>query len=152
MRQRLAWARDHRVTPPDYALAEAKAEGIDWQAICAAGPSDGCTNEIAAGHTCCARETKSCCSHHTHSEPCDEHSDAAQTRDVASTDGVILIQALKCHGGDQTWSGLTISSLPPREMSVDFSTVPTGQIAVLPRKYSSRSIAPATPPPEFVCG
>ncbi len=38
LEQRLAWARENYVTPPDFALAEARARGIDWEAYCKVGP------------------------------------------------------------------------------------------------------------------
>ena len=31
--ERLAWVRENHVEPPDEVIAEAKAEGIDWQSV-----------------------------------------------------------------------------------------------------------------------
>ena len=90
--ERLAWAREHHVTPPDYALAEARAKGIDW--------NNFCSDETEAESDCCSHPAAgddACCGHSDH--------------ETSST--VVLIQALRCQGSDQNWIGLSVSLLPP---------------------------------------
>src|SRR5437763_631040 len=49
--ERLTWAREHNVRPPEYVLAAAKAEGIQWESVRA----EKCSAESDAKCCCCQR-------------------------------------------------------------------------------------------------
>ena len=51
--QRLEWARENHVQPPDYVLAEAAAEGIAWK------PDSG--SSCCSDQDCCAQQGRTCC-------------------------------------------------------------------------------------------
>jgi hypothetical protein len=80
--ERLAWARENHVQPPDYALAEARTQGI------------GVCDDHQASHACCC-----CCA-----EP------KAQT--PKTDNSIVLIQSLKCSGLASDWLGIGIATIP----------------------------------------
>jgi hypothetical protein len=154
LEQRLAWARDNHVTPPDYALAEAKSHGIDWGKFCAEKPDEHlafCPCHAAVCGSCCDND---CCDHDCcEQHDCCEHSSTAEAPHRAANDNdqhshsVVLIQALKCRGADQNWMGLSISIPPPPSVKVGVEETFTDSICHSSWRISSPSFAPPTPPP-----
>lgn len=138
LEQRLAWARENHVTPPDYALAEARARGIDWESYCRVGPEhsaricqDG--EEVAAKG----------CRHSQGEHPCGDakHNAAA---------GIVWMQALACKGVNQNWMGLSVS-LPPPAVVCLFQPADAAEHAEFPwLRLPSISHAPSTPPPRAI--
>ncbi|HEY2760701.1 MAG TPA: hypothetical protein VGI75_08155 [Pirellulales bacterium] len=127
--ERLAWAREHHITPPDYALAEARAKGIDWNNFCSdetEAEADGCSHHAA--------RDDSCCGHLEH--------------ETSST--VVLIQAMKCQGADQNWIGQNVSLPPPAVVEARAANDSVEHRSVHSETISSPSFAPPTPPPRFL--
>ncbi|HEV2969476.1 MAG TPA: hypothetical protein VGY55_05750 [Pirellulales bacterium] len=144
--ERLEWARENHVQPPDYVLAEAKAQGIDWRA----GPQRDC----CADHDCCAEHDTTCCCCHdratkteNHDSDADHETDGSHDQDRSSAPGVVLIKALECQGIASNWSAAIVSLAPPPAVRWTAVWNPTGQI-INPRDcVSSFSAQPPTPPP-----
>jgi hypothetical protein len=80
--ERLAWAHENHVQPPDYVLAEARAQGID---VC---------EYSAETHACCC-----CCA-------------KMKARSVRHDNSVVLIQALRCSGLGGDWIRVGIATAP----------------------------------------
>jgi hypothetical protein len=143
LEERLIWARENHVRPPEYALAEARDKGITWAVN---WPSDeswhkaverAATEDSAAQgetHTCaCGR-----CGHGSNVQP---HNDTA--------DGVILIEALKCRGAGENWQGLAISLPPPQAVSAQSLTPSIERVTIRSLHFTTLSFPPATPPPRL---
>jgi hypothetical protein len=80
--ERLAWARENHVRPPDYVLAEARAQGINvW-------------DDHQASHACCC-----CCAKPKVQKPKHDNS-------------VVLIQSLKCSGMVSDWLAVGVAIIP----------------------------------------
>lgn len=118
--ERFEWAREHRVRPPEYAIAAAQQAGIDlaWlglppvakKAELAAKPP--CDDHVAASDcpaccqahsTCCQREDRACCAH----EP-------NQPQKPTSADRIVAWRALACHGQSLNWLAATPTHIVPR--------------------------------------
>ena len=80
LEERLRWARENHVTPPDYALAEARARGIDWEGFCKVGPEH--SSRICHD----GEEIKPTCCKHSH---CDsQHGQSAARHQLAAGAGL----------------------------------------------------------------
>jgi hypothetical protein len=90
--ERIAWARRHGVVPPAFALAQAKATGIDVT-CCATSTAKQkpscCETRLAASQS---KSTRSCCSKHNDSTTSESH-------DMR----VVGWQSLKCKGHTMNW-------------------------------------------------
>jgi hypothetical protein len=136
--ERLAWARENGVTPPEYALAEARAQGIDLHGNCDRD-CDGDCHPTQTKVCCC------CCEKHGHEHDAESASQAsAAKRKVAP--GVILLQALKCGGfaGDLVGVGVAV---PPTVNNWTFSLDPTGHVAQQSAQLFDVAFPPPVPPP-----
>jgi len=80
--ERLAWARENRVQPPDYVLAEARTQGIDV-----------CEDAHQSHHSCC------CCA-------------KPKAKDAGHGNSVVLIQALRCSGIGSDWLAIGVAIVP----------------------------------------
>ena len=138
--ERIEWARQNHVQPPDDVLAEAKAQGIE----CDSPQVDSCRGDSGEG----------CCCRHQHStsadnEPsaCGSSSDGAAASRQARMDGIVLIKALQCQGFGADWL-LSVVSLPPPQAVrwlTDWNL--TAPIAFGTQLGTSFSAEPPTPPP-----
>jgi hypothetical protein len=143
--ERLEWARENHVQPPDFVLAEAKAQGIDWHAE----PQRDC----CADHDCCAEHDKTCCCHAraAKAEPrdsdADHETDGPHDQDRSSAPGVVLIKALECQGIASNWLAAIVSLAPPPAVRWAAVWNPSGQIINARDFASSFSAQPPTPPP-----
>jgi hypothetical protein len=99
--ERLAWAREHGVEPPAFALAEARSIGLLADKLAAktccpkkvAADTPGCCqkNQLAA-----APAERSCCQKHT--------AQLAAARPAEKTDsGIVAWRALACRGQSLQW-------------------------------------------------
>lgn len=114
--ERMAWAHEHNVRPPDYAIAEAQNAGIDlaWlgikpSTIAQAKIPSCCQKAGNAAATknlppCCQKRlsaisavARSCCSSHNH----DDHETSHQA------DHFVAWRALACHGQSLNWLAAT---------------------------------------------
>jgi hypothetical protein len=114
LEERLIWARENHVTPPDYALAAARAQGIEWAAYWPQQPKVS---------TACY--------------------------EVNRVPGVLLIEALKCHGAGDNWQGLSTSYPPPPIFTFPFSNDAVEWVALPTAAVSSISFPPDVPPPRL---
>jgi hypothetical protein len=145
LEQRLAWAREHHVRPPNYALAEARARGIDWDAFCAVGPEgesricrDG--EEVPPqSHPRECRDRQCADTHH--------RSSSHEDRPAAPPQGVVWIAAMFCQRGDVNWSGQIIALPPPEEARLSGPQNSSGLSSLSAELLSPISFAPPTPPP-----
>jgi hypothetical protein len=103
--ERLAWADEHDVTPPDYALAEARESGLDDAGrplgqkvvrVALAG------KKPASTRSCCQKKA-SCCSDSSNQRTCCT-SKSKECNDCEQPVNFILgYRALSCHGQSLNW-------------------------------------------------
>jgi hypothetical protein len=143
LEEKLAWARDNHVTPPHYVLAEARLHGILWEEFCAQTP-----DETASTCPCCANHSHRCCGTVGCEMLCRS---SPSMHDCAKRSGpnrgVILIEALKCHGAGDNWHGLSVSLPPPSEVCPALSDDVIQWISLPSETHLSLSFPPALPPP-----
>jgi len=134
--QRLAWAREHNVRPPEYVLAQAKAEGIDWEAV----GNESCSAK--SGEKCCC-----CCQHGIVASPQPSHSGKGgdQSPPRQSSGAVVLIQALGCRGIGLNSTAGAISLPPPRPTTWSFCWTVTGEVSM--HSMHSSEVEPSVPVP-----
>jgi hypothetical protein len=152
--ERIAWARTHGVRPPDYAIAQAKAAGLDMSWLGRSTDTIACNSkaccevvQIKPAHSCCEKRlaasstkpARSCCSHQHNSHP----STSTATR-------VVAWQSLKCNGQSQNWlAAVPILIVVRHAHSKDLPF--SGWLKPL---VSDRALSlpdrPAVPPPEAV--
>lgn len=159
LEERLIWARENHVRPPDYVLADARVKGIEWAvnwpsdqnsqdsnrcvATRSAAEKSGC--QKPSGECACCKPVASecpCCTCHgcTQAKPCERQSE----------NGILLMSALKCHGAGDNWQGMAIS-LPPRPIfQFHFSDQLVGTVNFYAMHFSSVSFQPAVPPPRVL--
>jgi hypothetical protein len=160
LEERLIWARENHVRPPDYALAEARAAGIQWAMNWPSGDNQQNSREIACAepqqaHSTCQELPGKChcCGPKVNACPCCacEHStDQKLTCEERHSNSVILIEALKCHGVGENWQGLAISLPPPQAVQFNFVGGPVGSTNLTSPQFSSVSFPPDVPPPRFL--
>lgn len=142
MREKLAWARERGVTPPDYVLRAAADEAAED------GPGSCCKqseHEVAA--CCSSRDSGSCCSNKR--PGCNERRQVAD----ASADGikwVIGVHAQKCQGLSLLWvtAGAIAPAPAPVELPVDI-TPPVWSEPISLLLWQGLSPAPDVPPPRL---
>jgi hypothetical protein len=138
--ERLAWARENGVTPPDYALAEARAQGIDVHSVCDLDCDGDCH---AATKTCCC-----CCKPHDHDAESASPANAAKAVAVKrkAAPGVMLLAALKCGGFAGDFVGVGVA-VPPTVNDWTFSLDRTGCVAQQAAQLFDVAFPPPVPPP-----
>jgi hypothetical protein len=137
---KLVWARENHVTPPDYVLADARYHGIQWDQFCA----DDHDDELALCPCCpCGEHNDSCCFD-------DLHNHDSTAKQASHDDGIILIEAIKCRGTDQNWNGLSISLAPPAISQTAVTENTSDSICIISLRYASLSWRPPIPPPRVV--
>jgi hypothetical protein len=165
LEERLIWARENHVRPPEYALAEARAKGIQWAMN---WPSDGSWRNAIDESSAPASTPKSDCQSRTTTacETCNQPSTPAETHTCAcsrcsrcnhrpnvqqsDTAGIIVVEALKCHGVGDNWQGLAISLPPPVAVLLESPMPSAERVTVLSLHFTSPSFPPATPPPRLL--
>jgi len=141
--QKLAWAAEHGVQPPEYVFVAAEREQIS-----------------STARSCCQGAKKACCDHEV--ACCDEprghdvaagdanHGElesAAASGASWSIDFVSAIEARKCQGQAELW--LTLGAVPPLPVKTEVTLQPLccGIVYCQPEALSGISSAPAAPPP-----
>jgi hypothetical protein len=140
--EKLIWARNNRVTPPDYVLAEAHQYGIEWEAFCATAPPE------QRDDCCCCRGC--CAAKHEHPEAscCESKHESLSRQNGHETDDLVcLITALACRGVDTNSIGVVIS-LPPPEICQPLQLLAVSELFLAPaQQFVSPAFQPPTPPP-----
>ncbi len=122
--ERIEWARENHVRPPDGVLAEAKAEGIEWDdAAEDSGHSDACTD-------------------------CHHHATRAQQL-TTPTHGIVLIKALECQGVGGGWLTSVVSLPAPPVARWHMEPSSPTRITMIAEVGTSFSAEPPTPPPRL---
>lgn len=123
--ERLAWARQHGVTPPSYLIAAALDE-----------------ERAAASRPCCA--ARSCCAKKSESQKSEIRNRKSRVVWVS------LVEAQKCRGEAPTWHNVPISLPPqPRLDRVTFERCVRPLMFVVSPTPPSASFAPPDPPPRI---
>ncbi len=152
--ERFDWAREHKVRPPEYAVAAAKNAGIDlcWLGIESAKHHDGdgcpyCANKKLVAKTlppCCQAKVKSCCEHATHA-CCRQESKQQQN---AAGDHIVAWRALACHGQSMNWLAAVPSLIvPASNLSYGLPRI-SWLGAATSDTVSCIPTSPSVPPPE----
>lgn len=150
--QKLAWAKQHGVTPPDYALAAAAADDAAVEINAAEDSAD------EGSASCCASRKSArsggCCS----STSGDDRQAASRTSNGnreadnsrRSTGWLPGIQAQKCQGISTLWlvSGAVLPPPPLVEAPVD-SAPPQWRGDTPPCRWQAVSSPPDVPPPQL---
>jgi hypothetical protein len=152
----MAWARTRRVRPPVFALAQARAAGINLAWL------DGSSNGVKAKANCCVAQTstdKACCAREptasvakTEERPCcSERHLLASVDDSNRADDVhrlIGVRALACRGQALDWlAAVPTLIMPPCEHLIDLPLVE--YLAPAASDVAGGiSAAPDVPPPE----
>lgn len=118
-REKVAWAKKHGVTLPDFVTHLAAREQ----------PASPAATKCYA-----AKQSQSCCS--------GSPSDAGWTVGF-----VTAIQARKCQGQTQMWLALGAATPPPARLSLNLQFVDSGEASVASAVLLGVSFSPATPPP-----
>jgi hypothetical protein len=97
--ERFEWAREHKVRPPEFAIAEARRARLDlaWLDEPAAGQAKAskascCVKSALVASSACCQTRHCCCSKH-HDQPADGH----------KTSRVVGWKALNCQGHSANW-------------------------------------------------
>src|SRR5262249_15129939 len=146
--QRFSWARDHGVTPPDYAVVP---ESSGWRST----PR----REEAPKKTCCSKaETpkpkKSCCEHSTEDSPtCPEEQVPADeskstTPKPKSMKVVLGIAALQCQGFGSSWTTAGLAPVPPPWTNWSPDLSPIDSLNLVPISPNPLPSVPVSPPPK----
>jgi len=98
--ERFTWAREHGVRPPEYAIAQAQAAGLDLAWLGSPKPLPAC---CAAKSTCCQKKSATCCAQSAAS--CCSHSDQLSEAKPSSSkpNHFVAWRALACHGQSMNW-------------------------------------------------
>lgn len=170
--ERLRWARDYGVEPPDSLLAatshEAEPDGHSTGACCTShAPADEEFSLLAACDDAQCDESHGAESHHTETNSarsdCSEHAfcnltdaeadvdrPAATAEQAPAADEVdfVVIAALReCQGLSPLWSSLSAAIPPPSPIGYEFDWRPVGRVEIASDSAPSSSLSPATPPP-----
>ena len=97
--ERMAWAREHGVRPPEYAIAAAQRARIDLVWLVEPKDADSkslsascCARQLRADAPACCHEDKGCCGDHDEQQPSE-----------SKTNRVIGWKALNCQGHSANW-------------------------------------------------
>jgi hypothetical protein len=121
--ERIEWARENHVRPPDDVLAEAKVEGIEWKDEEDTGPFDACV-------------------------ACHDHKHGAKEQ-TAPERGIVLIKALECQGLGGEWLTSVVSLPPPPVVAWHMQSSPPAPVATIAEVGTSFAAQPPTPPPRL---
>lgn len=143
--ERLAWAAENGVIPPNFALAEARRAGLDETGR---PHATQLAAQATASQCCCA--TQSCCKSTSTSSCCSSHdnSDHKHGNSKNNTDHLIGWRALACHGQSLGWLAAVPSLIV---VGGDFlpQLLPTTWLGPLVSEHACEvAFAPSLPPPE----
>jgi len=143
MREKLAWAREHGVTPPDYVLLAAAEEAAEGELGSRCEHSE---NQVVAccsahdGGDCCSKDKRANCSN------CNNENEAA----ADSIEWVIGVHAQRCQGLALLWIATGAIAPPPAPVELPVDTnPPVWCVTGLPVFWQSLSKSPDVPPPRL---
>jgi hypothetical protein len=137
--QKLVWAAEHGVKPPEYVYAAAAEEH----------PA------VAMGRCCeshgksCCEEKKSCCRHvasHSH-DATDEAEEEIERSNGWSIEFVSAIEARKCRGQAELWLSLGAVAPPPARVELNLEQIVLGRMGNVAESLVSVAHSPDSPPP-----
>jgi hypothetical protein len=127
-REKLAWAEQHGVTPPDYVVVAAKNEA----------------RPCCAARSCCAKK-KACCEDSRQPQVANR---SASKEPHTIVTWVSLIDAQRCRSGVATWQNVPISLPPtPPVNCSSFETCASPLFATIEPSLTTVSFSPPVPPP-----
>jgi hypothetical protein len=139
LEERLVWARQNHVRPPEYALAEARAKGIEWAVNWPGNENKHDTERFCSEqpreHACCG------CGHCTQK---------LVSTEQQHSKGIIIVEALKCYGVGENWQGLAISLPPPVAVLYRFPDNCVDHVWLYSPHFSSVMYPPDVPPPRLL--
>jgi hypothetical protein len=143
-RQKVAWAHEHGVTPPDFVVAAAEKEGEPSQQVCCHRPACAkCTAKAAEG-----KHTELACHEDTHHE---RSPVAAQPGKKGALRTVFALTDLarRCRDLPQFWS-LLGQALPVRtDTTWSFDKTIVGRVFEAPVLKWRVDLSPPVPPPKL---
>lgn len=145
-REKLAWAAEHHVTPPEYVIEAARAEsepGTSRRLCCVHNTQAEHDTAVCEATGC--RTERPCC---RHKQSCCE-SGGSHNHDEVEVVLVISDLARKCRGLSPLWSVLNcaVVSVSPVHWSFDWTVV--GSIVDVPFWQQAVELPPPVPPPRL---
>jgi hypothetical protein len=141
--QKVAWAAEHGVQPPEYVyLAAAREQAETRQAGC-------CRHGTNAGHNHDQGCRDEAASHEIAALNSHDHEEQTATASGASwsIDFVSAIEARKCQGQAELWLTLGAVAPPPVKIEVNLQPLFAGMVFCRVNSLAGISDAPAAPPP-----
>lgn len=138
--EKLAWARENGVTPPEEVVARVAARR-------------GQPNQVAEmSGSCCHHTAKSCCDESTSSSCC-HATKPAKDSGVSSTEVkfVVALEAAKCSGVQLSWICVKVGMTPPTPVITPNATI--GLVTwfdIADIESDSLPLEPAAPPPRIL--
>jgi len=139
--EKLAWARENGVTPPDEVVARVASRRNQ--------PSD-----LAENTGSCCYVKKACChAEESHEAPstCCHAKKAENSSDTTELKFVVALEAAKCSGVQLSWICVKVGMTPPMPVVAPTST--TGLVTwfeILDRDFDSLPPEPVAPPPRLL--
>lgn len=131
--ERLAWARKHGVRPPDFAIAQARAAGIDVSRFATSKEAKLACHSKSCCDAAPAKVVHSCCS---------------PAKSTQSDRTVIAWQALKCSGHSMNWLA-AVPTLVHVRIDFNFQDTPSTWLSPTVSDHAfGTSDLPELPPPE----
>jgi hypothetical protein len=139
--QKLAWATEHRVKPPEYVYAAAAKEkpAVSMASCCE-----------SHGKSCCDSK-KSCCEHeggHSHDEVDEDHEEI-DSANGWSIEFVSAVAARKCQGQAELWLALGAVAPPPAKVELNLEQVVWRSVDNISDSLVSVAHSPDAPPPRI---
>ena len=141
--ENLAWARREGVRPPEFALAKARAAGLDTMAWDGAAGRPKQIALLAAKtekQSCCCC-TKKLCSTKPEPKKVEHESDRSNT--------TVAWRALACQGLLNGWLTLGVSISPPIQLTLVVEQDNVEKVLISSDRASSISVPPELPPPQL---
>lgn len=147
LEQRVAWAREHGVTPPDFVLKQLAEKA----SIATESQHGSCCEDSTARESCCAADApkvaasskgpeNACCS------DANTHSPSEQPA-APATPWVTLIDAAKCQGLQSLWIALGAVISPPAKVDFVCELAPAGFVSPALQMRYEVSFSPSPPVP-----
>lgn len=144
--ERIAWARREGVRPPDAALAQATAAGLDvapWRSTKKL-PTPIAKSPTTRNRTTASGCGKCCCRSKTSPEARAASAPPARSQRPR---GVVYWKALECQGLQQIWMACGTAP-PPLPVSLDLKPASCARHETVKTLYTGPLFRPALPPPE----
>jgi len=140
--QKLAWAAENGVKPPEYVFAAAAKEKP------ATAVARCCESH---GKTCCEQKM-SCCEHedessHVQAEVVHQEREEVELSDGWSIEFVSAIEARKCQGQAELWLALGAVAPAPAKVELNLEALAVGSVENVCPSLVSVAISPDAPPP-----